>query len=79
MNQKHQFSGKALMYGAMLLLTTPLYAVNLSVNNSNPLNLSDDVNLDTIDDTFELKIEEPVVCHFTSTSTPSARLSPTQL
>lgn len=59
------------MYGAMLLLTTPLYAVNLSVNNSNPLNLSDDVNLDTIDDTFELKIEEPVVCHFTSTSTPS--------
>jgi len=70
MNHIYQIPGKALMISA-LLLTSPVFAVTLSVNNSESVGLSDDVNLDTIGDTFELQIEEPILCHKTSTSTPS--------
>jgi hypothetical protein len=71
MNQIFHIAGKTLAFSGLLLLTTPVWAVNLSMNNSQPVNLSDDVNLDTIQDTFQLKIEEPILCHTTLDILPS--------
>ncbi|MFC3194448.1 hypothetical protein ACFODZ_09365 [Marinicella sediminis] len=71
MNQIYHNAGKALLFSGLLMLTPPVFAVSLSMNNSDPVGLSDDVNLDTIGDTFELKIEEPILCHTTLSSLPT--------
>jgi len=72
MNQIISAVNKTLIITGLLIMSPFSSAIKLSVNGSAAVELSDNVNLDTVGDSLQLLVEKPIVCHTVLTSLPSS-------